>query len=265
MDMTTMYSAAQIVQSTFLDQAILGFESAWIFQFWMAEGVQADSAFCELAFQKYLDKHNVSLGPVPRQRHSPNPLECKHGIIRSIFLKLRIGEPNVNNEVHALRSVTISNDLYVNDVMSSFELETEITKPVIDSTVYPISDYVVNAQAQLQARRKLAIILKSKSIEEISVTAGDLIEVFSKTGMDKKGNWSVPKTVSSVDKKGRSVTVSAKRGKRAVVAFEDIRIAFISDCFASVVQDAVENLEESIDYLVNVLNSGKTRPGEICG
>lgn len=71
--------------------------------------------------------------------------------------------------------------------MSSFELAKGFTKPTIDSTVYPIPKNVVITQSQLRARRKLALILKSKLIEEINVTAGDLIKVFNKNGMDKRG------------------------------------------------------------------------------
>lgn len=50
--------------------------------------------------------------------------------------------------------------------------------------------------------------------------------------MDKKGTWSVPKIVLSVDKEAHTETISAKGGRRAVVGIEDLRLSLPSDSFA---------------------------------
>lgn len=107
MDLATTLSAAQIVQSTSFDQAFLTIESACISQFWLPQEVQADYAFSGAGFEKYLVRHDVNFRHVPPQQHSLNPLESKHGTIRSIFLKLHAGEPDVDVELYAFRSLSM--------------------------------------------------------------------------------------------------------------------------------------------------------------
>lgn len=78
----------------------------------------------------------------------------------------------------------------------------------------------------------LALILKPKSTQRVKVAAEHLIEVFVKRTLGKRETKSVLKTVLSVDKGGRTVTVPAEGGKNSVVAFEDIRILFPNDLLA---------------------------------
>lgn len=254
MDMATRYSSASIVSSTSLENVIMGFESSWLSQFWLPDAIQADSAFAGSIFKNYLASRGIRLRLVPPRRHSRNPLESKHGIIRSIFLKLCAAEPNTSFDPHAIRSVSISNDLYGNDVMSSYELAKGFTKPIDGASIHPIPDDIASAHNQLQAKRKLALILKSKSSEEIHITPGDLVEVYTVTGMDKKGVWSEPKIVLSIDKDARTVTVPAKGGRRAVVGYEDTRLSLPRDSFAVAVQEAIDSVDESIHESVDSSN-----------
>lgn len=66
-------------------------------------------------------------------------------------------------ELHAVRSVLISNDLYGNDVMSSFELAKGFAKPIGGQNIPPTPDNIATAQAQLQEKWKFALILESES------------------------------------------------------------------------------------------------------
>lgn len=52
-----------------------------------------------------------------------------------------------------------------------------------------------------------------------------MIEVYSLAGMDKKGKWSSPKIVLTVDKEARTVTVPGKVCKRATVVVERVRLS----------------------------------------
>lgn len=106
-----------LVPSTSINHAILGFKSAWLSQFLISDAVQADSAFAGSNLKSFFDARNVSFPPAPPQRHSWNPLESKHSVIRTIFLNLRAGEPHESAEMHALCAASISNNLYGNDVM----------------------------------------------------------------------------------------------------------------------------------------------------
>lgn len=165
-------------------------------QFWLPVSVQGDKAFAHGSFRKFLDESGVSFRLVPPRRHSKNPLESKHGIIRSIYLKLRVADPEGSSELHALRAVAVSNDLYGNDVMSSFELAKGFTKPVADGSVCTIPEDVVDAHNRLQAKRKLALILKSKATTEPHVATGDMIKIFFQYRHEQEGQVVDTKTCS---------------------------------------------------------------------
>ena len=98
-----------------------------------------------------------------------------------------------------------------------------------ERNVHSIPDDVINAHEKIQAKQKLVKILKSKSIKKVTVSAGDMIEDFSKNDIDKTGKSSLPKTVMAVDYESRNVLVPRKSGKHSTVAFEDIRIALPED------------------------------------
>lgn len=122
--------------------------------------------------------------------------------------------------------------------MSSFELPKGFTKPIDTNLVFAIPEYVVDAQQKLQAMRKLALILKSKTTLENHFAVGDMVEIFSSTGMDKTGTCSTPKIVLLVDPNSRTITVPGKSGKRVNVLIEDVRLALPDDSFAKIVQNA---------------------------
>lgn len=130
--------------------------------------------------------------------------------------------------------------------MSSLDLAMEFNKPISGEKIKHIPNNIPSAQAQLQARRKLASILKFKSTKETSITAGGLIEVFNKTDMEKNGTWSVLKIVLSMDKDGCTVAVLAKDGKLVVVWIESIIITFPQNSFAVAVQKEIESVGEPI-------------------
>lgn len=97
---------------------------------------------------------------MPPQRHSRNPLESKHGVIRNIFVKLRTAEPDESEELQAYRAVSISNDLYGNYMMSSFELSKGYTKPLVTESTASVPSNIVEAHEKLKSKRKLALLLR---------------------------------------------------------------------------------------------------------
>lgn len=247
MDLVTRYSAAFVVGDATMEKAIHAFESCWINQFWIPDEIKADKAFINKEFEQYCKDRDIKISPIPPQRHSKNAVESKHGIIRSIFLKLQEADPHTDLEMIAVRAVTVSNDLYGNDVLSSFEQAKGYTKPINGNPPKTIPDDIIEAQENLSAKRKLAMILKSKATIEEYVSVGDMIEVYHKTGMKKKGVWSTPKIVLSVDHDSRSVTVPGRAGKRSTVALEDIRKALPENSFEETIQLSLDKLEESIE------------------
>ena len=197
MDLTTRFSAAYVVSTASMDDSVMAFEACWLSQFWIPESVRADKSFLCGSFESFCDSRDIKISPVPPHRHSKNAIESKHGIIRSVFLKMKHAPPDVSHELLAMRAVSVSNDLYGNDLMSSFELAKGFTKPVIHRSITEIPDDVVNAQIKLQAKRKLALILKSKATFEELISVGDMVETYNATGMNKRGVWSTPKDLSA--------------------------------------------------------------------
>lgn len=117
---STRFLSAFIVKSASLDEAVIVFETSWIAKFWLPVSVQGDKAFSAGAFKAFLDAREFKFNPVPPRRHTKNSIESKCRIICSSFLKLQTESPDESTELHANRDVNISNDLYGNDVISSF-------------------------------------------------------------------------------------------------------------------------------------------------
>lgn len=116
MGMATRCSDPHIASSISIEQAVIGYKSACISHLWIPEGVQANYSFREISFTNYLGSRNAEFQLVPPQQNLRDRSESKIGVIRSIFLKLCAVTLEINLELHALRSVSISNALYGNDV-----------------------------------------------------------------------------------------------------------------------------------------------------
>ena len=128
--------------------------------------------------------------------------------MRSIYLRLKESAGTRHNAIlAAYKAVSISNDLYENDTMSAFELAKGFTKPVCSKPAgCAVPDDVIMEHEKIQARRKLAILLKSKTVTEFPIRVGDLVEVFQHRKHENRGKWSTPKSVLSENFNARSVT-----------------------------------------------------------
>lgn len=246
MDLVSRYSAAYIVSSTQLNEAVLGFEAAWVGQFWYPDSIQVDKAFQVGEFKSYADKLGIQIRPVPPGRHSRNPIESKHNIIRSVYLRLKeAAGTDFAPKLAAQKAVSISNDLYGNDIMSAFELAKGFTNPVASKPQECIvPDDVRDARDKMQARRKLALILRSKAVQELPISVGDMVEIFQKREHEKRGKWAAAKPILSVNHDARSITVPGKSGHCITVAVEDVRPAIPQNSFAQHVQDGIDTLDE---------------------
>lgn len=87
------------------------------------------------------------------------------------------------------------------------------------------------------------MILGSKDTYEISVSTGDMREVYTESGIDKPEKWSLPKIVLSVDAAVCTVLILAKGNKRVTVEFQEICIALAYDSLASAVQTAMDEMD----------------------
>ena len=87
----------------------------------------------------------------------------------------------IGDEVIAQQATCISNDLYGNDLCSSYELAKGFTKPVEIGTLPKlVPEDLVKARDTLLAKRKLNLILRSKSTTDTPIHVGDEVQVFIK-------------------------------------------------------------------------------------
>lgn len=104
-----------------------------------------------------------------------------------MFLRL-IHDDQRNHPLAAIQAVRISNDLFGSDILSSFEMTKGYCKPILPgASPIPFVQEIFDAQLQLDAKRKLTRILRSRSLQKSQVKVGDLVEVFVKTGKEKRG------------------------------------------------------------------------------
>ena len=134
--------------------------------------------------------------------------------------------------------------------MSYLETAKGFIKPVGSNSVREIPDDIVDAHNRLQAKRKLELMLKTKSTSEVNIAVGDNVEVYSNNGMGKTGTQSTPRIVLLVDQDARTITIPAKGCKRAAVAVENVRLALLGVKSAHLVQSAIDSVDDSIDNAI---------------
>jgi len=260
MDSVTRYSSGSVVESTGMMDSIEAFESTWLNEFWMPKALTFDPAFKNKMFEKFAEKYGIALRPLPPRRHSKNVIESKHRIIRDVYLRLKSAfkdDPTVNGKILVNQSLRISNDLYGNDVMSAHELAKGYTRPIENGNVPRcVPKEVVQAQEDLKAKRKLTLILRSKTSRDDKVKPGTLVQVYIKTDKQKRGTWSGVKPVLSFDAESRSVTVPGSSGRTICAAMEDVRLALETDGFANAVRDACDTMDIVLEDALKITTEG---------
>lgn len=252
MDVATRYSAGAVVDNKSIDTAIYSFEQIWISQFWPPGSIQADNAFVENGFDKLRELYDIELRPVPPRRHQKSPIEPRHSTIRSIFLRLKSASPSTSDALHAIRAIRISNDLYGLDKMSAFEMAKGFSKPLmINQKPIPVDDELRIAHDELIAKRKLTLILRSNATTNESFKIGDLVQIYIKDGKQKRGSWTSPRQILSIDVEAGSITVPGKAGKTICAAVEDARAAQTNSDLAAAIQDSIDELDMTLADSIN--------------
>lgn len=96
----------------------------------MPNAVEGDQASVHAELQRYLSNSDISSWPVPSQKRQKNNLEPKHGIISSIFFRLKSASLEENSGLLAPQTITTSIDLYKSDGSSASELAKGFSKPI---------------------------------------------------------------------------------------------------------------------------------------
>lgn len=193
-DLITRYLTRLIVESANMSNAIYSLEAIWFSAFWYPKEIQGAEAFSTDECLESLRSRVISFRPVLPGTHSWNMIEIKHPIIRSIILQIKKADrDNIDERSSPIRAITISNDLYENETLFAIALGRDLTKPPpTPNLVQALPDDIVTAYENLQARRKPALILKSKSMSEPVDTFDDTVEVYTKMDFEKQSKRSPP-------------------------------------------------------------------------
>eukprot|EP00171_Calliarthron_tuberculosum_P000612 IDg612t1 len=82
----------------------------------------------------------------------------------------------------------------------------------------------------------------------------DLFQIFLKSQGEKRGKWSSPKPVLSMDKVSQAVTVPGKNGRTVRAAIEDVRLTIADNQLAIKVQEAIDTKDNVLDESISDLN-----------
>lgn len=201
--------------------------------------------FNNAAFHEYVQTCDAVGHSLPPRQHSKNVLESKHRIVHDIYLRLAADADNVAQNAtsgwemqscYFQISLTILNNLYGKDLLSANELAKGYTRP-INGGAFPseMPSQIHDAKETLRAKRKLNLILRSKSTQDEHIRAGDLVQIYIKQQHEKRGSWSAPKPVLAFGATSNTVTVPGSEGCTIKAAVEDARFAATNNDLAMAV------------------------------
>lgn len=79
-------------------------------KFWSPIKVLSDIAFNKDEFHDYFSSNGIEFKPIPARRHRKTPAECKQGVVRSIFLRLRHAAPQIDPSMPTFQAVRTSTE-----------------------------------------------------------------------------------------------------------------------------------------------------------
>lgn len=182
-----------------------------------------------LSTKRYLLIHALWTHPSDQTspKTSKNQLESKHYTIRNVYFRLKAdcGDGGtVDHRLLAIKSVHITNDLYVSGILSAAEMAKGYRKPA-ELIGYPCSSRK-NSYMPLNillAKRKLALIMRSKMRLPAQFYIGDLVDLCIKIPNEKRGLSTSPRSVHAIDRMAGIITVPGANGKTFSAAVEDVR------------------------------------------
>lgn len=143
----------------------------------------------------------MKLLAVPSRRQNKNVLESKHQVLRDIFSRIKeCNSQAVRTDQMLIQQVfRVSNNLHGNNLFSSYEIAKGYTLPTTgDRVLLKVPDELIKAHDELRMKRKLNLILRSKSVDLPAVSVGDLVDIFEKQSHQKRAIWIGPKKVLQV-------------------------------------------------------------------
>lgn len=231
-DVSTAFSAAQLMDSREMDNAVRSFESQWINIHGAPTHVSADVEFLN-KFAKQLHYFGIKFKPTPARRHNKlGVVERKNSVVRLLIQRL-VKDGSYASASRAVsitpdellsRATYLSNILYGSKLLSSFELARGYTPSISGLPASNLTEQLVEAHHEQAARRALHIFEKSKVPRPLQATdfEKDQEVYFFKRG-PKFGTWEVG-WVRDIEDHALILSSNKRhRGKSIRSAYEDVR------------------------------------------
>ena len=224
-DFATSYSEAWHISSRNLDTVLLTMDRIWNHKHGDFQELVVDQEFDNSKMTAWCEERRIKLIPAPSRRHNKaGVVERKNRVIKDILEKLTDTnlkqERNFNNIL--AKSVFLSNIMHGNRLLSSFEMVRGYTPSLSGTGSLKVPLMILQAEQEMQARRLLARVLKSRPLPKPKpdVNVGDQVLILVPGGLRKRGKW-VEETVSATREDGS--LVCGKGRNRKVIAMEDYR------------------------------------------
>lgn len=137
-------------------------EKSWFSQHGYSNSIVYDQASHNTEMISYLQKIGIEKVPVPSRLHCKNVLEGKHIVLGEILVRLTVDESNgkLLGTVKVQQMFRISNLLYGNDCLNSFELAMGYTPNIIiQKRLIKVLQDLIETHEKIKTKRKLATIL----------------------------------------------------------------------------------------------------------
>lgn len=101
-------------------------------------------------------------------------------------------------------------------------------------------------------KRKLNLILRTKSTNYQVIDPGDLVQLFIKNGHKNRGRCLSTRVVQQFDNSDGTVSSRGSNGRNVVPAFEDTRMAIVNDDFVASMIESIDNLSDEISESLDI-------------
>lgn len=111
MDTNIRFSAGILCDEMTRNTSARGLLAFWITQFWTPHVVREHNTLNRKSSMDFVKTVGSNFEPLPARPYQKNILKSKHGVIRSIYLRLKEAEPDAKTEILAIQAIDISNQL----------------------------------------------------------------------------------------------------------------------------------------------------------
>lgn len=212
-------------------------EGTWFLRHGSPCEMRGDQEFEKPVLSSWIRDRGCKFTPLPARRHNKaGVVERKNRVIKDVLEKLDLSMEWKSTPYKKLAIAQFSsNILYGSKELSSFELVRGYTPNVDGTGMNWIPKELIAAHEEMEARRLLSRILKSKPGHKVNdeLMVGQIVLALVPGGKRPRGEWKVY-TISQL-RDEHSVVVG--RGKRSrVIAREDIRTIPRDEMAANVVR-----------------------------